>query len=114
MALRDEPNGGANLPRRAIAALKAVMGNEGLLQGVEFAIRSKPFDGRDLGAVFHDGERQAGDDAPSIDEHRAGAALAVVATLLGSGEIEIFAERIEQGGPGPERDAPLDAIHPQG
>ena len=40
---------------------------------------------------------KAGDDAPSIDEHRAGAALTVIATLLGSREVEIlFAQRVQK------------------
>jgi len=111
VALGHKPDGRTDLPWRAVAALKAVMGDEGLLQGVQFAVRRQSFDGRDLGAVLHDGEGQAGNDAPPIDEHRAGAALAVVATLLGSGEIEIFAECVEQGGPGPERYAAAHAVH---
>jgi hypothetical protein len=37
--------------------------------------------------------------------------MAVIAALLGFGEIEIFAQRIEERGPGPKRYAPLDAIH---
>ena len=39
VALGNKPDGRADLPRRAIAALKAVMGDEGLLQGVELAVR---------------------------------------------------------------------------
>jgi hypothetical protein len=54
--------------------LKAVMSDEGLLQRVQPAIGRQSFDGGDLGAGFHHGERQAGDDAPPIDQHRAGAA----------------------------------------
>ena len=47
---------------------------------------------------MHDRERQAGIDAPAIDDHGAGAALAVVAALLGAGEMQMLAQRIEQGG----------------
>ena len=39
VALGDQPDGRADLPRRAIAALKAVMRDEGLLQGVQLAVR---------------------------------------------------------------------------
>src|SRR5262249_37450114 len=46
--------------------------------------------------------------------HRTGAALTVVAALFCSGETEIFAECIEQGGPRPEQHAALDAIYTHG
>ena len=42
------------------------------------------------------GERQAGIDAAAIDEDGAGAALAAVAALLGSGQIEPLAQQVEQ------------------
>ena len=43
---------------------------------------AKAFDGRDLGAVFHDCECQAGQDAAPVEQDGAGAALAVVAAFL--------------------------------
>ena len=61
------------------------MGNESLLQRVELAIRIQSFYCRDLGTVLHDRKSQARKDTLSVDEHRAGAALTLVATLLGSG-----------------------------
>ena len=70
------------------------MRDEGLLQRVQPTVGRQPFDSGDLGAVLHHRERQAGDDAAPIDEHRAGTALAMVAALLSTGEIEIFAERV--------------------
>ena len=42
------------------------------------------------------GERQAGIDPPAVDEDRAGAALAVVAALLGAGQAQVLAQRVEQ------------------
>ena len=42
------------------------------------------------------------------------AALAMVAALLGSGEIEIFTQRVAQRGPGPKRQRPLDTIDSEG
>jgi hypothetical protein len=83
------------------------MGNEGLLQRVQLSVGRQPFDGRDFGAIFHDGKSQARDDTPPIHQHRARPALAVVATLLRSGEIEIFTQRIVKGGPGSDRKFPL-------
>ena len=41
--------------------------------------------------------------APAVDQHRAGAALAVIAALLGAGQVEMVAQRVEQGRP--RRDA---------
>ena len=49
-------------------------------------------------AFVHDGERQAGIDPPPVDDHRAGAALAVVAALLGAGQVQMLAQRVEQRG----------------
>ena len=76
----------ADLARRAVAALEAVVLDERRLQRVQVVRRAQPLDGDDLVALVHDRERQAGVDAPAVDQHRAGAALAVVAALLGAGE----------------------------
>ena len=72
------------------------------------------FDGRDLRAVLHDGEREAGIDAPAVDQHRAGAALAVVAALLGAGEVEMLAQRVEQRRPGRDAQLVIDAVDVKG
>ena len=56
---------------------------------------------------------EAGIDAPPVDQHRAGAALAVVAALLRAGQVEMVAQGIEQGGPWRELELPLDAVHRQ-
>ena len=46
------------------------------------------FDGGDRRAPsLHHRQRQAGVDAPAVDQHGAGAALAVVAALLGAGQV---------------------------
>jgi hypothetical protein len=55
----------------------------------------QPLDGSDLRAILHHREREAGIDAAAVNQNGAGAALAVVAALLGSGEIEIKAQRVE-------------------
>ena len=56
-----------------------------------------------LGAILHDCQRQAGIDAAVIDQHRAGAALPVIAALLGAGEIEMVAQRVQQRYPRRQR-----------
>ena len=53
-------------------------------------------DGEDLGAVVADRQRQARIDPPAVDQHRAGAALAAVAALLGAGQVQPLAQEIEQ------------------
>jgi len=58
--------------------------------------RSQPFDGYDLVTFVHDREREAGVDPAAVEQHRAGAALPVVAALLGTRQVEMFAQRVEQ------------------
>jgi len=84
--------------------------DEGLLHGMERAVGGKPLDRGDLGTVLHDDERQARYDTASVDEHRAGAALAVIAALLGAGQIEAVPQRIEQGRPRRDLEQPFDAV----
>ena len=52
------------------------------------------------------GGRPAGEDALAVDQHRAGAALALAAAVLGAGQLQVFAQDVEQrpigvGGHGP-------------
>ena len=50
-------------------------------------------------AFVHDRQRQAGIDALAVDQHGAGAALALVAPFLGAGQMQMLAQRVEQGRP---------------
>ena len=50
-------------------------------------------------------------DPPPVDDHRAGAALAVVAALLGAGQMQVLAQRIEQGGARVELKLLRGAVH---
>jgi hypothetical protein len=50
---------------------------------------------RDVRALLHDGKGSR-IDAPVIHRDGAGTALAVVTALLGAGEVEIKAKRVEQ------------------
>src|SRR5258705_7633201 len=56
----------------------------------------KTLDGRDRLSVMHHRKRQTGVDAASVNQHRAGAALAVIAPLLRTGQREMFTQRIQQ------------------
>src|SRR5205085_6887333 len=59
LAFPEQSNSGTNLARRAIAALESVVLDKRLLQGVKHAVLSKPFDGRNFRAIFHDREGEA-------------------------------------------------------
>ena len=73
------------------------MGDEGGLHRMQLVAIGEALDGQDVGAVKADRQRQAGIDAPAVDQHGAGAALAAVAALLGAGEVEPLAQQVEQG-----------------
>src|SRR4051812_39875546 len=77
---------------------------------MERAAGGKPLDRGDLGAVLHDDERQARYHPAPVDEHRAGAALAVIAALLGAGQVEPIPQGIEQGRPGRDLEQPFAAV----
>ena len=88
--------------------------DERLLQRVQHASLRQSFDGRDLRAVFHDRQCQAGIDAPAVDQHGAGAALTVVAALLGPGEVEMQTQCVEQRGPRRDVQLVIDAVDVKG
>src|SRR4051812_46800642 len=73
----------ADLSRRAVAALEAVVLDERRLHRMQRGTVGEAFDRRDALAGMRYGERQARVDAPAIDEHRARAALAAIASFLG-------------------------------
>src|SRR5439155_7474417 len=58
-------------------------------------------------------QRKARIYAPPIDQNGAGAALAVVAALFAAGQIEMEPQRIEQRGPGRDRQRPVCPVHAQ-
>src|SRR5262249_672396 len=100
-----------NLAGRAIAALESIVLDEGALQCMERRTLRQTLDGRHLRAILHHRKGQAGIDAPSIEQHRAGAALAVITALFGAGEVEVFAQSVEQGGPWREIELVCDPVH---
>src|ERR1700675_4597383 len=72
---------------------------------MQSAVFFKTLDRGNVGAVLHHGKCQAGISPSSIDQYRTRPALAVVAALFCAGEVEMCAQRIEQGRPW--RDAKL-------
>src|SRR5215213_10695945 len=74
----------ADLPRRAVAALEAVVLDEGSLHRVKLFAAGQPFNRGDLTTLKSCRERQARQHAAAVNEYRAGAALAHLAALLRS------------------------------
>ena len=95
MALRYQANGAHDLSGRAIAALETVAGDEGGLHRMQRLALGKAFDGGDACAVKGGGQRQAGIDAPAVDQDGAGAALAAIAALFGAGQVKALAQQVE-------------------
>ncbi len=62
--------------------------------------RTQPFDGRDFGILMHDCQRQAGVEPAAIHQHGTGAALPVIAAFFRAGKLQVFPQRIQQGGTG--------------
>jgi hypothetical protein len=94
--LREQPDRGADLAGRAVAALERIVLDERGLNRVQLLAFRQAFDRRHLAANNCDREREARVRAAPIEEHGAGATLAVVAPLLGAGQVEHLAQRVEK------------------
>ena len=89
-----------DLSWRAVAALERVMVDEGLLHRMQRAVAGadapgQPLDGRHR-LAHGDRQGQAAQHPLAADQHRAGAALAMVAALLGPGQAHVVAQGVEQ------------------
>ena len=90
---------GHELARDAEAALHRAVLEERRLERRHLAAAScsgQPFDGHDRAAVRLDRENQARVDDALVEPHRARAALADGAALLGARQSEVVAQRLEQ------------------
>src|SRR5439155_8362488 len=105
--------GVADLSRGAIAALKCIVIDGGLLQRMQLTVACKALDGGYFGAFLHYRQRQAGIDPPPVDQNGARAALSVVAALLGAGQVEMVAQCVQQRGPWGDREFHLAAVDGQ-
>jgi len=65
------------------------------LDVMQLAVPGNPFDGDDFRTLVGDRERQTAIHPPPIKQHRAGAALTVVATLLRPGQAEVLTQQVE-------------------
>jgi hypothetical protein len=101
MPLAQQRDRRHDLTRRAVAALERVVRDERLLHRVQHAVvGGQPLDRGDLTALAGDRERQTGQHPPAIHPDRAGPTGALVTALLGSGQPEVLAQRVEQADPG--------------
>ena len=85
-----------HLARNAEAALQRVVGDEGLLHRMQFAVLFKPFDGDDLTSLDRADGDQAGTHGHPVEQHRATAAVAFTATILWTGQPQIRPEHPQQ------------------
>ena len=100
--------------RRAGAALRRPVAEEGPLQAVQPAVPGKALHGLH-GAPGSLGQRHhAAAHLLAVEQHRAGAAVARVATHLGAGEPEIVAERIGEATQRWRRDRDRPPVHSEG
>src|SRR5581483_6084134 len=93
---REQVAGRHHEPGRAEAALDGARLDERLLHRVELAVAREPLDRHDVVPVGLRREHEARADEPAVEEHRAGAALALLAGVLRAGEAEVLAQREEQ------------------
>ena len=81
--------------RRADAALRRAVGDEGALQRRQRAVGAgEAFDRRHRAAVALADADDARADLLAVEQHRAGAAVAGVAADLGAGQAELVAQRV--------------------
>src|SRR5439155_11656803 len=83
-------------PRRAVAALEAVLVRERSLERRQLPVRGEAFDGDDLRPVGLDGEEHAALHRASVHQDRAGAAVAGVAADVGAGQVEVVANEVDE------------------
>ena len=86
-------------PRRAVAALQAVLVPEGQLQRVELALGREAFDGAHFLAVGLHRQHEARTRSAAVDKHGAGAAHAVLAAQMRTGELQLVAQEIRERHP---------------
>jgi len=85
-------------------ALQRMMRAQRLLQWVQgLSGGRQPLNRIDDAAVGLYGQHQTGTDAVAVDQNRAGAAMALLASDMGSGMAEMVAQQVCEGFPGLNR-----------
>jgi hypothetical protein len=93
--LLEKGDRGHDLARGTVTALVAIVLDERCLHGMQVAGLAQAFNGGDLVALVHDGQREAGVDAAAVHVDGTGSALAVVTAFLGAGETDGLAQAVE-------------------
>src|SRR5712691_11736138 len=97
----------------AVAALcPAEIGERGL-QWVQLGAVCEPLHGFDRPPFAIEGKREAGEHRHAFHQHRAGAAFAELAAVLGAGQVQVLAQHFEQRLVRGERNLLLLAVHAQ-
>jgi len=94
--LLNGADGREDLPRRAVAALKAIAVQEGGLHRVKLVAFGEAFNGDDVLALARRNKRQTGQDTLAFDDDRARTARALIAPLLRAGQTEHVAECVQE------------------
>jgi hypothetical protein len=79
--------------------LERIVPDEHLLQAIELAVAAQAFNRLYGPSGGLDGEQEAGQDRFAVQEHRAGAAGTDSAALLGAGQVQVLAQRVQEGVP---------------
>ena len=93
---RQQRDGRDDEAGRAEAALHGARGHERPLHGVQPAVGGQPLDGHDLAPVGLRAVHEAGAHELAVQQHRAGAALALLAGALGARQVEPLAQHEQQ------------------
>jgi hypothetical protein len=112
-AFRYQRGGRADLTGCAVAALKRIVVDEGLLELIENSICRQAFNGGDVLGIMHDGQGQARVNTPAIHQYRAGATLTVIATFFCPGKVQVITQRVEQCGPRQNVELPARPVDDQ-
>src|ERR1700730_13117952 len=75
----------------AVSALEGIVLDESVLDRMENPVPLQSFDRDDVVALMHDRESETRENPAAVDVDGACAALAVIAALLGSAELELLA-----------------------
>src|SRR6185437_11935497 len=95
------------------AALEAVMRNEGGLHRMQRRFVAQAFDRKDIAITARHRKIETGVAPYTVNEHRTGAALAVVTAFLCSRKAEMIAQRVEKRDARVEGELAITAVHRQ-
>src|SRR5207247_6475172 len=88
--------GHQNESRRAKAALKSAVGDEGLLNRMQFTAGSEPFDSRDFSPVHKSRQVKTTANRDAVHDCRAASAESLPAALASAKETEVAPQNLEQ------------------